>query len=273
MAAHGKSRGYGYADDAQAAAAYVRHAPQAWLSRNRSEFLWSSGDGSIQQDIGWSSGNMARRNHFIQMNSLTTLIALGSSLLLCGCGSWPPIVESKRDIQRLSRSETSLRARGVHDSDIPSLARFRQLRVLDFGSGHAVMTAPVTDEGLAKLAAVDLPKLEILTLGYCTNITDAGLAHIGQMQTVTWLGVMACPRVTDDGLHYLLTMKSLTGLDLRGCTGITDRGLELLASKPNWQTILLGGCSNVTVAGVARLQNQLPKARVEKNEREWSWHQ
>jgi hypothetical protein len=205
-------------------------------------------------------------------NKLAALVTLGTSLLLCGCGSWPPIVESKRDITRLSSTKASVRARGLHDSDIAALAHLRQLRLLDFHGGHAVKTAPITDEGLARLAEVDLPKLEILTFGYCTNITDTGLSHIGRMHTVTWLSFMACPQVSDTGLQHLLMMKSLTGLDLRGCPGITDRGLEILATKTNWQTILLGGCSNVSAAGVARLQATVPKARVTKDEKEWSYH-
>src|SRR5262245_36109854 len=132
-------------------------------------------------------------------HSLTSPIALGVLLLLCGCGSWPPIVDSKRDIHRLSTSEPSVRARGLHDSDIPSLAHLSELWLLDFTGGHAVMDAPITDTGLALLADLDLPKLEVLNFGYCTGITDAGLAHIGRMHTVTWLSFMSCPRITDEG--------------------------------------------------------------------------
>lgn len=212
------------------------------------------------------------RLDYVMTSNLTALVALGASLLLCGCGRWPPIVESKRDITRLSSTEPSVRARGLHDSDIAALAHLRQLRLLDFHGGHAVKTAPITDEGLAQLAEVDLPKLEILTFGYCTNITDTGLAHIGGMHTVTWLSFMACPQVTDKGLPHLLTMERVTGLDLRGCSGITDRGLEILSTKTNWQTILLGGCPNISAEGVARLQAALPKARVTKDEKEWSYH-
>ena len=209
---------------------------------------------------------------FMRINKVTTVLALTAFLLLCGCGPWPPIVDTKRDIERLPVSETSVRARGLADIDIPSLAHLRQLRTLDFSGGNAVESARITDSGLARLSKLNLPHLETLTLGYCANITDAGLAHVGQMHTVSWLSLMACPQITDAGLSHLLTMRSLTALDLRGCPGITDSGLQHLAVKTNWQTILLGGCSNVTVDGVARLQVALPNSKVEKDEKEWSGH-
>ena len=208
----------------------------------------------------------------MRFNAITAVLALIASLLLCGCGHWPPIVDTKRDIERLQESEPSIRARGLRDSDIPSLARLHELRILDFSGGNAIMAASITDTGLAYLAKIDLPHLDTLTLGYCGSITDAGLAHVGQMQTVTWLGLTACPQITDAGLPHLLTMRNLLGLDLRGCAGITDSGLQCLVAKTNWGTIMLGGCSNVTADGVARLQAALPNAEVKKDEKEWSYH-
>lgn len=204
---------------------------------------------------------------------LAQVLALTVLLLPCGCGRWPPIVDTKRDIERLPVSEPSVRARGLGDHEIPSLARLRQLRVLDFSSGNAVMAAKITDAGLEQLSKLDLPHLETLTLGYCAKITDAGLVHVGQMHAVGWLSLMACPQITDAGLPHLLAMRGLTALDLRGCPGITDSGLQYLVAKTNWQTILLGGCANVTDGGVARLQSALPNAKVEKDEKEWGYHQ
>jgi hypothetical protein len=67
-------------------------------------------------------------------------------------------------------------------------------------------------------------------------------------------------------------MKNLTQLDLRGCKGITDRGLDCLAEMSRLQWVQLGGCPNVTMKAVKRLQSKLPRAKVEKDEREWSFH-
>jgi len=208
------------------------------------------------------------------MSTKSTILFLPIFILAVpGCGKWPPVVNTKRDIERLPASQRSIRARGLADGDIPSLGRLRELRTLDFSGGDAVKPAKITDEGLAELANLDLPDLETLTLGWCDEITDAGLAHIGRMQTITWLGLTSCPKLTDSGLRELLNAKNLTGLDLRGCPNITDDGIQQLAAKKNWECIELGGCPKVTPQGVAKLQAALPNAPfVKKDDREWGFH-
>jgi len=185
---------------------------------------------------------------------------------------WPPIVESKQDIAALPSSTPRVRARGLHDEDIPALSHLPLLQHLDFGEGRKARVASITDKGLAHLASLDLQRLDFLMLGYCTNITDAGLSSVAKMGSITWLSLEVCPHITDAGLASLLTMTNLTGLDLRGCIGITDAGLEHLAAKTNWQTIMLGGCPNVTTNAVSKLQRALPKAKIAKDEREWNFH-
>jgi hypothetical protein len=185
---------------------------------------------------------------------------------------WPPIVDSKRDIAALHPSTLKVRARGLPDADIPALNHLPLLEHLDFGAGRKALDARITDKGLASLASVGLQRLDFLMLGYNTKITDAGLAHIAKMHSITWLSLEVCPRITDAGLASLLTMTNLTGLDLRGCIGITDMVLERLAAKTNWQTIMLGGCPNVTTNAVGKFQRAFPKAKIAKDEREWSFH-
>ena len=191
---------------------------------------------------------------------------------LTAFADWPPIVDSKQDIAALPASTVRVRARGLHDGDIPALSHLPLLKHLDFGEGRKALAAPITDKGLAHLSSADLQRLDFLMLGYCMNITDVGLASIGKMRSISWLSLEVCPHITDTGLASLLTMTNLTGLDLRGCVGITDAGLESLATKTNWETIMLGGCPNVTTNAVNKLQRALPHAKVEKDEREWSFH-
>src|SRR5438445_4561536 len=180
---------------------------------------------------------------------------------------WPPIVDSKQDIAALPSSTLRVRARGLPDADIPALSHLPLLKHLDFGAGRKALAAPISDKGLASLSSLGLLRLDFLMLGYCTNITDAGLPHIAKMRSITWLSLEVCPNITDAGLASHPTMTNLTGLDLRGCIGITDAGLEHLAAKTNWQTIMLGACPNVTTNAVSKLQRALPKAKIEKEER------
>jgi hypothetical protein len=202
----------------------------------------------------------------------STIAVLVLLVTLNASADWPPSVRSKKDILKLPASTTSIWARGLRDEDIPFLTHLPLLKHLNFAAGWKVMDSPITDKGLAKLAALDLQRLDVLSFGYCSNITDAGLPHLTKMRSITWLSLEVCPRITDPGLKPLLTMTNLTALDLRGCVGITDKALEYLAAKTNWQTIMFGGCPNVTVEAVSKLQRALPQAKVEKDEREWSFH-
>lgn len=195
------------------------------------------------------------------------------AFFLSGCGYHPPMADSRAAVLRLDQSHVALRVRGLPDEAIPSLASREDLQMLFFSDGHAVMKAKVTDRGLRELARLRLPDLHLLDLGYCDKITDAGLVHVSRMATVTRLSLMACPAVTDEGLRDLQGMKYLRQLDLRGCPRITDRGLVHLAALENLQWVQLGGCAKVSSAGVKKLQALLPNAKVEKDEREWQFHQ
>jgi hypothetical protein len=194
-------------------------------------------------------------------------------LVIPACGpNLPPIVKTKRDIERLPASERSVRARFLPDSDIAALSRLRELRDVGFSSGNAVGPAKITDEGLAELAKLDLPDLESISLGWCDEITDGGLAHIVGMRTIKTLHLESCPKITDAGLRELIKAKNLTSLDIRGCPNVTDEGIQQLGAKKNWELILLGGCPKITPQGVTKLQAALPNARVNKNDQEWEFH-
>ena len=77
--------------------------------------------------------------------------------ILVGCGHYPPVVDSAADMRRLPSSERSIRARGMADSDISSLARLHDLEYIDFSSGVAVEMTKITDEGTEQLAKLNLP--------------------------------------------------------------------------------------------------------------------
>ena len=193
--------------------------------------------------------------------------------LLAGCGTWPPVTNDKQDILRLSPSTESIRARALHDEDFASLSHLPELRDLDLYGGYAVCPANFSDAGLALLASLQLPHLETLYFGHCTNITDASLAYVVKLKTISSLGLVACPRITDAGLQRLIGMPHLLELDLRGCTNITDRGLDHLATKSSWQRISLGGCTRVTFEAVTNLQKHFPNANIKRDDQEWSYEQ
>lgn len=212
---------------------------------------------------------MATGLHFVSPGNCCGAVLL--LVLVAGCGSQPPSVKTTVAVKRLDPSARSISARELPDDDVGSLERLKQLEILDFSRGWGVGPARITDDGLATLATLDLPKLETLTLGWCQNITDDGLRHVAKLKTITWLGLPACSNITDAGLPSLAESKNLKSLDLRGNPNITDEGIQQLAAKKDWKEISLGGCQHVTAKGVTRLQTALPNTRVEKDDQEWQW--
>jgi hypothetical protein len=200
---------------------------------------------------------------------LAQAFLLASGLVALGCNAEPPIVQNGADIGHLADSTRSLWARRLPASAIPALSRLHELDDLDFTAGCAVEDALITDDGMAKLSTLKLPKFTTVSLGYCDKITDAGLAHLAKMNTVTTVILRADPHITDAGLAHLATMQSLTYVDLMGCPELTNRGIEQLAVKTNWTDINLSGCPHVTADGVAKLRTKLPKAKIEFDRKTW----
>lgn len=192
--------------------------------------------------------------------------------LFQGCGYYPPSASSKVAIYRLSQKHVSLACRRLADEDIPALASRQNLQMLFFSTGNAIEEAKISDVGLQNLSRLDIPTLRLLDLGYCANITDNGLTYVRKMKSVKRLSLVCCPGISDRGLSNLRGMNGLRELDLRGNTRITDDGIAHLAVMRNLQMIELGGCENVTRAGVRKLQKRMPNTKVEKDEREWSFH-
>ena len=195
------------------------------------------------------------------------LIIFSAIVFVAGCTPMPPNVGSKPNIDRLDVKTRSIAARRLPDEDIASLARLKNLEILDFTIGWGSYGAKITDRGLAELAKLDLPTLDSLSLDECDKITDAGLEHVAKLKNLSWLGLAVCPGITDAGLPALTTAENLTELDLRGCPNITDEGIQQLAAKRNWQSIDFAGCPKITAAGVAKLQAALPKARIVKDDK------
>jgi hypothetical protein len=83
------------------------------------------------------------------------------------------------------------------------------------------------------------------------QMTDAMLAEVTRVETITALGLSGCRGVTDEGLRHLAKLPALQHLDLSG-TGITDAGLQVVRQLPRLRTISLAW-TRVTDAGIGAL--------------------
>lgn len=144
--------------------------------------------------------------------------------------------------------------RGITDAGIAYLTRMRSLKKLDIGSSQ------VSDKGLGYLKQIKtLEHLELPQDQY--NISDAGLAHLGELSNLKVLQVSRLHYggrdrnkiyYTDAGLAQLAKLKALEELHI-GSIGITDAGMDHVAKLTNLKMLHMFGCDNVTDKGVAKL--------------------
>ena len=115
----------------------------------------------------------------------------------------------------------------------------------------------IVDDNLDLLAP--FTKLEELRLEK-TGITDAGLEKLKQLKTLKVLNLGECVLITDAGLAHLGDLAELTKCDLYG-TPITDAGLGHLSGLSKLERIWVGG-TQVTDDGVAKLEKALPNCTI-----------
>jgi hypothetical protein len=120
------------------------------------------------------------------------------------------------------------------------------------------LNSRVTDAGLEHLKG--LTQLEWLDL-MDTPVTDAGLEHLKGLTQLQEL-YLGGTKVTDAGLDYLKGLTQLRTLYL-GNTPVTDAGLEHLSGLTQLQFLCLEN-TQVTDEGAKRLQQALPKCRIER---------
>ena len=95
----------------------------------------------------------------------------------------------------------------------------------------------LTDSGLEILKVFPIEGLYITS----PELTDAGMAHIGEMKRLRRLNFGPCPKVTNVGLESISQMPELVSLWFGG--GLYDgQGVVKLASLPKLNGLWMGGC-------------------------------
>jgi hypothetical protein len=159
---------------------------------------------------------------------------------------------SLKDLGRLSKLKwLSLELVEIASAELEHLKGLPQLQ-------HLTLIGPqVTDAWLKHLNA--LSELECLLL-VSTKVTDAGLEHLkgsDKLQSLILMGTL----VNGAGLEHLKGLPQLHYVNL-GETKINDAGLEHLKGLSQLRQLYLGG-TNCTPEGKKRLQQALPKCRID----------
>jgi hypothetical protein len=105
-----------------------------------------------------------------------------------------------------------------------------------------------------------LHQLQLVAL-QMTDITDAGLINLEGLSQLRQLQI-GNTDVTDAGLAHLRGLQRLEVLHLDG-TDVTDNGLVYLRGLNHLRELKLQG-TNVTDEGVKKLQQALPKCKIER---------
>jgi F-box/leucine-rich repeat protein 2/20 len=97
-------------------------------------------------------------------------------------------------------------------------------------------------------------------LSYCGRLTNQSLAHIDRMNNVKVLTLNYCSKITDAGLTSVRTLfGKLQVLSLEGLTLISDEGLRPFAEKcKNLQTVNVNKCPNISHESLAEIARRNP---------------
>jgi Leucine Rich repeat len=135
------------------------------------------------------------------------------------------------------------------DSAAGSRVAAKPLRLVDPEAPEASRTIASSREWDAVIRLLALhPSARLNAEG---EMTDAWLADVSRVETITALDLGGSKALTDEGVHHLARLPALRHLDVSG-TAITDRGLQVLRDLPALETLSLA-MTRVTDEGVAHL--------------------
>ncbi|KAK9159216.1 hypothetical protein Scep_005790 [Stephania cephalantha] len=113
----------------------------------------------------------------------------------------------------------------------------------------------ITDLSIAAIAS-GCPRLEMITLAYCKDITDTSLVSLSKCSRLSVVEIRGCSSISSAGISTIaLGCKQLTVLDVKKCHNVDDAGLLPLTNfSRSLRQINLSYCS-ITDVGLLALAN------------------
>lgn len=94
---------------------------------------------------------------------------------------------------------------------------------------HFFRSVEITDLGIAAVAC-GCPRLEMINVAYCKDITDNSLRSLSKCLRLNTLEIRGCFHISSMGLSAIAVgCKQLTKLDIKKCHNIDDSGMLPLA--------------------------------------------
>ena len=123
--------------------------------------------------------------------------------------------------------DIDLSDRPLNDQLIEALVALPELSVL------RLRRTSVSDEQVGQLSSLKLRMIDLRN----TNITDAGLTHLAQIQSLVDIQLEKS-KITDVGVQKLADL-DLKSFNANYCTSISNRSLAVLAAMPSLEQVQL----------------------------------
>lgn len=156
------------------------------------------------------------------------------------------MVTSRAELEDVSDDEELVVSRNLDDDALEELPRLKNLRELQ------LHYSDITDAGMVRVGACGTLHKLVLT---AERVTDYGLAHLSNLESLQELILAGMPAITDEGLAFLVELPELRSLSIIRCPGIGPHlGKRLEGLKLEF--LDLEQCRSVgdeAAAGIAKL--------------------
>lgn len=141
----------------------------------------------------------------------------------------------------------SFNSNNLINEDLHAIAQLKNLETLNIEESSDITNAglmalnPRYDDNGFLLSGC--PRLKILNLAGCENISDKGLQFLPALKDLSILNLNGCSKPT---LRYIAKLKNLQDLDLALNESIKNQDLEVLTHLPNLRILGLRCCKQIT---------------------------
>ena len=157
----------------------------------------------------------------LNSSRLAWFVAILAAVAISGCGKYPEPIGSANDITKVDPSTEMLTIPLLPIEAYPSLAKFSNLRRIDFYHPRGV---GADDDRLKVLAQLPLTKLKDISLLNCPAVTDAGIVSLTGIKSLIYLQLEGTT-ITDAALDAIASKSTIVGLNVANCRHVTTRGL------------------------------------------------
>jgi hypothetical protein len=159
---------------------------------------------------------------------------------------WMPKL-NKTDLIRLSIHATP----NLTDQSFAALFEFKNLQELE------IINAPSLSSSSFSAIGIQFPKLRVLRINNCHNLTNQSLETFNNLTNLKALSLCDCSGLSNDGLRNLTNLTKLKSLDLARCYKLNFSGLSILKDLTDLELLDMSYCNCVNKR--KRISKMFPK--------------